>query len=155
MEIVCIVVAYLGDHDVDVSIVNRRYTACSPTVSYSGICLSRIHPPPPSRFPYVPSSPPYSAWVFFLCVIIRWVMWVDIFSNRYSNISTTHWCLFLDAAPGVRRKNLLCSCCLMSLSRCSMWDRFHLKYTACSLTKSYSGIYLYRIHYPPPLRFSL
>ena len=56
MEIVCIVVAYLGDHDVDVSIVNRRYTACSPTVSYSGICLSRIHPPPPSRFPYAPSN---------------------------------------------------------------------------------------------------
>ena len=30
-------------------------------------------------------------------------MWVDIFSNRYSNISTTHWCLFLDAVPGVRK----------------------------------------------------
>ena len=56
VEIVYVVVAYIGDHDVDVSIVNRRYTACSPIVSYSGICLSRIHPPPPSRFPYVPSS---------------------------------------------------------------------------------------------------
>ena len=56
MEIVYIVVAYLGDHDVDVSTVNFKYTACSPIMSYSGICLSRTHPPPPSRFPYAPSS---------------------------------------------------------------------------------------------------
>ena len=56
MEIVYMVVAYLGDHDVDVSTVSFKYTACSPIMSYSGICLSRIHPPPPSRFPYAPSS---------------------------------------------------------------------------------------------------
>ena len=56
VEIVYVVVAYIVDHDVDVSIVNRRYTACSPIVGYSGIYLSRIHPPPPSRFPYAPSS---------------------------------------------------------------------------------------------------
>ena len=56
MEIVYIVVAYIGVHDVDVSIVNRWYTACSPIVGYSGIYLSRIHPPPPNRFPFVPSS---------------------------------------------------------------------------------------------------
>ena len=56
MEIVYVVVAYIGDHDVAVSIVNRRYTACSPIVSYSGIYLSRIHTPPPYRFVLVPSS---------------------------------------------------------------------------------------------------
>ena len=56
MEIVYIVVAYVGVHDVDVSIVNHQYTACSPIVGYSGIYLSRIHPPPPNRFPFVPSN---------------------------------------------------------------------------------------------------
>ena len=56
VEIVYVVVTYICDHDVDVSIVNRRYTACSPIVGYSGIYLSRIHPPPPNRFLLVPSS---------------------------------------------------------------------------------------------------
>ena len=74
---------------------------------------------------------------------VGWYIFEWVFQyQHYSLVFVSRYC-------SLCQKNLLCSCCFdVFFTMFDVWS-FPLKYTACSLIKSYSGIYLYRIHFSP------
>ena len=116
------------------------------------ICLVYILPLQIDFFLFHPASLPIVSLLFEChnhASRVVWYIFEWVFQyQHYSLVFVSRYC-------SLCQKNLLCSCCFdVFFTMFDVWS-FPLKYTACSLIKSYSGIYLYRIHFSPSTKIFL